>query len=222
MVTGNPLSLTVNITEFNLPLTEITWFIGGTPTANVTDSALTITNTSTTSPPATSTLTLDLIQFPAQGGQYSVTVVNPAGMDTFIFNVTVNGKEVIVVTFGSGYIMIVPTAAADIIFPSDPMNETVTEGSQVNLTCIARGVPPPKVLWYKGSELISDSDTRLQASDSQMFNSSTGFIYVVSQLSISIVNRNDNTVFRCVAANTVPRASSNDSQTYSLIVYCKL
>ena len=93
VVTGNPLSLTVTITEFNLPLTVITWFINGTPTADVTDRVTTITNTSITSPPATSTLTLDRVLLPAQGGMYSVRVVNPAGMNTTIFNITVNGKQ---------------------------------------------------------------------------------------------------------------------------------
>ena len=77
---------------FNLPLTNINWFIDGTP-ATEANSRVTIINTSTTSPPATSTLTLDPVQFPAEGGMYSVTAVNPAGMDTTAFNVTVSSKN---------------------------------------------------------------------------------------------------------------------------------
>ncbi len=78
----------MNITEFNLPLTEIIWFIDGVPATGV----LTITNTSTTSPPATTTLTLDPVQLPSESGLYSVTAANPAGNDTITFNVTVTGE----------------------------------------------------------------------------------------------------------------------------------
>ena len=56
---------------------------------------ITITNTSTASPPATSTLILDPVQFPAEGGLYSVTAVNPAGMVTTAVNVTVSCKQVL-------------------------------------------------------------------------------------------------------------------------------
>ena len=86
------LYLEVTFNLFNLPLTEITWFIDGTPATDV-NSRVNITNTSAASPPATSTLTLDPVQFPAEGGLYSVTAVNPAGMDTTAFNVTVYCKN---------------------------------------------------------------------------------------------------------------------------------
>ncbi len=93
-VVGSILTLTVTITDFNLPLTEITWFIDGVPATAVSGRAgvLTITNTSTTSPPATTTLTLDPVQLPRESGLYSVTAFNPAGMDTTTFNVTITGE----------------------------------------------------------------------------------------------------------------------------------
>ncbi len=83
----------MTITDFNLPLTEITWFIDGVPATAVTGrtGVLTITNTSTTSPPATTTLTLDPVQLPSESGLYSVTAFNPAGMDTITFNVIITG-----------------------------------------------------------------------------------------------------------------------------------
>ena len=83
--------LVVTITEFNLPLTEITWFIDDTPATDM-NSRVNITTTSTASPLAISTLTLDPIQFSAESGLYSVTVVNPAGMDNTAFDVTVYCK----------------------------------------------------------------------------------------------------------------------------------
>ena len=91
---ASTLTLTVTITDFNLPLTDITWFIDGVPATAVTGrtGVLTITNTSTTSPPATTTLTLDPVQLPSESGLYSVTAVNPAGNDTTTFTVTVSGE----------------------------------------------------------------------------------------------------------------------------------
>ena len=105
VATGIPLILSVNITEFNLPLTDITWFIDGT-LATEANERVTITNTSTASPPASSTLTLDPVQFPAEDGLYSVTAVNPAGMVTTAFNVTIYCKtnyRMIISRGASGY-----------------------------------------------------------------------------------------------------------------------
>ncbi len=94
VVVGTTLNLTVVITDFNLPLTEINWFIDGVSATVVTGrtGVLTITNTSTSSPPASSTLTLSPVQLPIEGGLYSVTAVNTVGMDTTVFNVTVTGE----------------------------------------------------------------------------------------------------------------------------------
>ena len=92
VTTGTPLGFTVTITDFNLPLTEITWYIDNTP-ATEANRRITITDTSTTSPPATSTLTLFSVQLPAEGGVYSVTAVNPAGMATTTATVTVTCKR---------------------------------------------------------------------------------------------------------------------------------
>ena len=81
--------LSIIITEFNLPLTDIIWLIDGTP-ATVAIPRVTIANNGTSSPPVISTLTLDAALYPSEGGQYSVTAINPAGMDTTTFNVTVS------------------------------------------------------------------------------------------------------------------------------------
>ena len=115
------------------------------------------------------------------------------------------------------------TAAADITFPSDPINLTVTEGNQTTLTCTARGVPAPEFMWYRGSELINEGlNTRFQILSSEgQLNNTTGFIYVTSELNISIVNRTDSNAFRCTAANTVIGGSRIDSQTYHVTVNCE-
>ena len=211
------------ITQFNLPLTEITWFIDGTP-ATEANERLSITNTSTATPPATSTLTLDSVQFPAEGGLYSVTAVNPAGMVTTAFNVTVSCKQVL---FHMHYKLKLYTykftiAPAVLIFPNVPVALTVTEGDQTTLTCTACGVPAPEFMWYRGSELISGSDTRLQVLSNQLLNYTTGFIYVTSLLNVTVVDRSDTGMFRCDASNSVLGVSLDDSQSYQVTVYCEL
>ena len=84
------LTLTVTITDFNLPLTEISWFIDDDPV--IERPGIVITNTSINSPPATSTLELRPIRFTSEGGLYSVIVANPAGNDTTVFNVMVTSE----------------------------------------------------------------------------------------------------------------------------------
>ena len=53
-----------------------------------------ITHGSFAAPPTTSTLVRDSIQSPMDNGTYEVTVVNPAGEDTTMFAITVNGERV--------------------------------------------------------------------------------------------------------------------------------
>ena len=91
VVTDTALTLTVNITGFNLPLTDITWSIGGVQVNDSTGN-ITITNASTDRPPATSTFILDSVQLPIESGLYSVVATNDAGSDMTTFNVTVTCK----------------------------------------------------------------------------------------------------------------------------------
>ena len=98
---------------------------------------------------------------------------------------------------------------------------TETEGNQTTLTCTARGVPAPTFMWYRESELINSSDTRLKISSSEVVNNTTGFIYVTSQLNITLVNRSDAGMFRCDASNVIVGDLFDDSQTYQVTVNCK-
>jgi len=83
----------VDITGFNLPLTSITWMEDGQLLMNNTNNII-ITHGSFAAPPTTSTLVHDSIQSPMDNSTYEVTVVNPAGEDTTMFTVTVNGEQV--------------------------------------------------------------------------------------------------------------------------------
>ena len=89
---GSSLTLMVSITEFNLPLTSVTWMKGGQVLMNNTDNIV-ITHGSFEAPPTTSTLVRDPIQSVMDNGTYEVTVVNPAGESMTTFIVTVNGKQ---------------------------------------------------------------------------------------------------------------------------------
>ena len=71
---------------------------------------------------------------------------------------------------------LISVATVDIL-SDDPVNLTVTEGDQTTLTCTARGVPAPEVMWYRGSELINGSDTRLQVNSSDPILNATTDIY---------------------------------------------
>ena len=90
---GSALILMVDITGFNLPLTSITWMEDGQLLMNNTNNII-ITHGSFAAPPTTSTLVRDSIQSPMDNGTYEVTVVNPAGEDTTVFTITVNGEQV--------------------------------------------------------------------------------------------------------------------------------
>ena len=89
---GSALTLMVDITGFNLPLTSITWMEDGQVLMNNTDNIL-ITHGSFATPNTTSTLVRDPIQSPMDNGTYEVTVVNPAGQSMTTFIVNVNGKQ---------------------------------------------------------------------------------------------------------------------------------
>ena len=91
---GMSLVLTVNITEFNLEITDsdIFWTRNGVVLVNQMD-GFTITSTSLDSPPGMSMLTLAQVGTPSMhSGEYIVNATNPAGSDSSTFNVTVTGK----------------------------------------------------------------------------------------------------------------------------------
>ena len=94
------LSLMVNITEFNLPLTSITWMEDEQVLMNNTDNIV-ITHGSFAAPPTSSTLVRDPIQSPIENGTYEVTVMNPAGQSTTTFTVIVNGRQINIMVFSS-------------------------------------------------------------------------------------------------------------------------
>lgn len=86
------LTLQVNITEFNLMVTDLVWTRNGNVLLDQVD-GITITNVGLDSPPGMSTLTLDSVATPVRhAGTYLVNATNPAGSGVSTFNVTVTGE----------------------------------------------------------------------------------------------------------------------------------
>ena len=87
---GTSLTLSVNITEFNLEITDIVWLNNNGTVASHTSDVYTITNSSLDAPVGTAMLYIESITSPVvYGGVYQVTVTNPAGSDTATFNVSI-------------------------------------------------------------------------------------------------------------------------------------
>ena len=87
---GNDLMLSVNITRFNLPLTNITWSHAGNILTSDVDRVSITTSPPLTSPPVMSTLQRTSL-IPLDFGIYVVTATNPVGNDSLTFDVEVPG-----------------------------------------------------------------------------------------------------------------------------------
>ena len=100
---------------------------------------------------------------------------------------------------------------------------SVHEGNQFTLECIAVGFPAPEFMWYRGDEPIHRSNTRLQIIFFlEFFNQITGSFEIVSRLNITVIDRTDFNVFRCLTSNLVLGILSNDSRAFNLTVIGKL
>ena len=94
LLAGDTLTLSVSISDFNLPLMDIYWIQGS---INLTDGVggVTITNSSTLpvmSGSVLSTLQLSRVT-PADSDTFTVTATNVAGNTAVTFTVTVEGKS---------------------------------------------------------------------------------------------------------------------------------
>ena len=87
---GMSLTLSVNITGFNLEVTDIVWLNNNGTVVSQTSDIYTITNSSLDAPVGTATLFVESITSPVvYGGIYQVIVTNPAGSDSSTFHVSI-------------------------------------------------------------------------------------------------------------------------------------
>ena len=91
VLVGEALTLEVNITEFNLPLT-VTWSFGGSLLTDGLDRISITTPADLTTPPVTSTLVRMPILSLEDEGNYDVTASNLVDNPLSRFQVTVNGE----------------------------------------------------------------------------------------------------------------------------------
>ena len=95
VMVGNPLMLTVTITNFNLPIDTIDWTFNNKSIINNTNMFTILNSGGLDEPPAMSTLRLNSVSNLTNEGTYVVTVSNRAGSNTSTFTVTVTGKRVV-------------------------------------------------------------------------------------------------------------------------------
>ena len=105
-------------------------------------------------------------------------------------------------------------------FPIENVSISVTESNDTSFICSARGFPAPNFTWYRGSELVDGSN--LMVSPAQVsLNSTSGFYEVTSELSISMADRTDAGMYRCVASNIILGETVEDSRVFDLTVNCE-
>ena len=96
VVVGANLTLAVDITGFNQPLTSVTWRRGATQLTNAT-TGVTIINSDLSISPATSMLTVSPVVSPsADAALYTVTAESPAGTSDVSFDVDVFGNTAVI------------------------------------------------------------------------------------------------------------------------------
>ena len=86
------------------------------------------------------------------------------------------------------------------------MNQMVSCGSPITLTCNVWGYPPPDVIWTLNGTNVDTSN--------QM--DTVGFNYTTSQLVISQFNQPNSGVYVCTASNDVGNAKTDPGMLYHL------
>ncbi|MGD0208397.1 MAG: pectinesterase family protein [Verrucomicrobiota bacterium] len=127
VIVGNNATLTATRTA-GAPTPDYRWYFGTPPTwTQLTDDGSHIAGSSTLS------LTITNVQYPADGGTYSIVASNEAGLYTNSATLTV----------------IVPPT-----FTTSPTSLTVNAGDTANFYAVATGVPAPTLQWYKNKVLM--------------------------------------------------------------------
>ena len=91
---GMSLTLSVNITEVNLEISDIVWLSNNGTAVRHTSGVYTVTNTSLDTPVGKAQLFVETVTSPAvYSGIYQVTVTNPAGSHTSTFNISITSKS---------------------------------------------------------------------------------------------------------------------------------
>lgn len=87
-------------------------------------------------------------------GEWTCTVSNLAGNDSFSFNITVLASPIIHASWNLN-----DRVSEFIVTESDIDEKTFKVGETLNLNCTAHGIPKPKVFWRKASDIIAEGET---------------------------------------------------------------
>ena len=215
LLAADTLILSVFISDFNLPLMDISWMKGSTTlTAGV--GGVTITNNVTLpvmSGSVLSTLQLSTVT-PADSDTFTCTATNAAGNTLVTFTVSVEGK--IMVLLCEIFICHFLLDPVSVTVPLADMMVVETEGDMVTFTCTATGVPAPSFTWSP-----PDDEDRISVNTDPAVTDSDGFISVMSTLTISNLLRTDTGTYTCTASNTVMGSNMMMSRTFTFTVNCE-
>ena len=215
LLAGDTLTLSVSISDFNIPLMDISWMQGST---TLTDGvgAVTITNNATLpvmSGSVLSTLQLSTVT-PADSDTFTVTATNAAGNTMVTFTVIVEGKIMVLLCEIFIYHFLLDPVSVTI--PLADMMVVETEGGMVTFTCTATGVPAPYFTWSP-----PDDGDRISVNTDPAVIDSDGFISVTSTLTISSLLKTDTGTYTCTANNTVMGSNIIMSRTFNITVNCE-
>ena len=111
------------------------------------------------------------------------------------------------------------------VYP-DPsqMNYTVDMTDEVTFECVATGIPPPSITWYRNGTELDSNDTRVTFNDTfevvTVMDGEGEIIYEVTRTFIlDMTEDGDSGIYECRASNEA--TPGEDSMEFELIVQSK-
>ena len=105
------------------------------------------------------------------------------------------------------------------------MNYTVDMTDEVTFECVATGIPPPSITWYRNGTELDSTDTRVTFNDPSgavtVMDSDGEIIYsaVTRTFILDITEDGDSGIYECRASNEA--TPGEDSMEFELIVQSK-
>ena len=98
------------------------------------------------------------------------------------------------------------------VYPfSSQMNYTVNMTNEVTFECVATGIPPPSITWYRNGTELDSNDTCVTFKD---------LIFEITRtLTLVMTEDGDSGIYKCRASNEA--TPGEDSMAFELIVQSK-